>query len=233
VSVTPPEDLGAPEEETLGTSDVSGFDLATVDRLLTTTRSVRKRLDLTRPVDLRLIRECLELAVQAPTGSNAQTWRWVVVVDPEKRMALAELYRNPPEDRPHRSSGLEPALADSPQQRRVMASARFLVEHMDQVPVLVVPCVLDAGGAAGWAPSIYPAVWSFILALRSRGLGSTITTVHLYREAEAAVLLGIPEGYVQACLLPVAHYTGDDFKRAVRRPIQQVAFVDGWGNPVP
>jgi nitroreductase len=217
----------------MGTGNESGFDLTTVDRLLTTTRSVRKRLDLTRPVPLGVIRECLELALQAPTGSNAQTWRWVVVADSGKRRALAELYRNPPLDRPQRSPPHEPDVADSPQQSRVMASARFLVEHMDEVPVLVVPCILDTGGAAGWAPSIYPAVWSFILALRSRGLGSTITTVHLYREPEAADLLGIPEGYVQACLLPVAYYSGDQFKPAVRRPIREVAFLDGWGKPVP
>ncbi len=215
------------------TGNGSGFDLATVDRLLTTTRSVRKRLDLTRPVPLNVVRECLGLAIQAPTGSNAQNWRWVVVADPDRRRALAELYREPPVDRPQRSSPLEPAVADSPQQRRVMASARFLVEHMDEVPVLVVPCILDTGGAAGWAPSIYPAVWSFILALRSRGLGSTITTVHLYREPDAAAVLGIPQGYVQACLLPVAYYSGDDFKPAFRRPIQEVAFLDGWGNRIP
>jgi nitroreductase len=216
----------------MNTGTGSGLDLATVDRLLTTTRAVRKRLDLARPVGLGVVRECLELAVQAPTGSNAQTWRWVVVTDQQKRRTLAELYRNPPIDHPARSAAPASVVADSAQQRRVMASARFLVEHMAEVPVLVVPCILNTGGAAGWAPSIYPAVWSFILALRSRGLGSTITTVHLYREQEAASLLGIPEGYVQACLLPVAYYTGDDFKSAVRRPIGEVAFLDSWGTPV-
>jgi nitroreductase len=211
----------------------SDFDLEAVDKLLTTTRAVRKRLDLDKPVPLGVVRECLELAIQAPTGSNAQTWRWVVVTNPQKRQALAGLYQNPPAGLRPKPSGPAPAVADSPQQQRVMASARFLLENLHEVPVLVVPCILNAGGAAGWAPSIYPAVWSFILALRSRGLGSTITTAHIYRQEEAAALLGIPEGYAQACLLPVAYYTGHTFKPAIRRPVQEVAFHDGWGNPIP
>jgi nitroreductase len=211
----------------------SGFDLETVDRLLSTTRAVRKRLDLNRQVSLSVVRQCLELAIQAPTGSNAQTWRWIVVTDPLKRQALAALYQHPPADRQPRPSAPAPAVAGSLQHQRMMASARFLLEHLHQVPVLVVPCILNAGGAAGWAPSIYPAVWSFILALRSRGLGSTITTAHIYRQQEAADLLGVPEGYVQACLLPVAYYTGDTFKPAIRRPIDEVAFHDEWGNPFP
>jgi nitroreductase len=217
----------------MSTSRQSGFDLDTVDRLLTTTRAVRKRLDLGRPVVLSVVRECLELALQAPTGSNAQTWRWIVVADSQRRKALADLYRNPPGERRQSFPVSQPADADSRQQQRVMASARYLVEHMHEVPLMVVPCILNRGGAAGWAPSIYPAVWSFMLALRSRGLGSTITTAHLYREREAAALLGIPEGYVQTCLLPVAYYTGEDFKPAKRRPLQDVAFLDGWGQPVP
>jgi nitroreductase len=211
----------------------SGFDLETVDKLLTTTRAVRKRLDLNKPVSLGVVRQCLEVAIQAPTGSNAQTWRWIVVTNPQKRQALAALYQNPPADLRPRPSAPTPPVADSVQQQRVMASARFLLEHLHEVPVLVVPCILNAGGAAGWAPSIYPAVWSFILALRSRGLGSTITTAHIYRQEEASALLGIPEGYAQACLLPVAYYTGHTFKPAIRRPIQEIAFHDGWGNPIP
>lgn len=206
---------------------VTDLDLSTVDRLLTTTRAVRKRLDLSRPVPLGVIIECLNIAIQAPTGNNAQTWRWIVVVDPEIRRGLADLYQNP--SRPLTTT--EPPTPDTAQQRRVSESAAYLSGHVQDVPALVVPCVLDAGGAAGWAPSIYPAVWSFQLALRSRGLGSVITTVHLYRQAEAAELLGVPDGYVQACLLPVAYYTGDGFKPAARRPIEEVTFLDRWGNP--
>src|ERR1700728_792338 len=210
----------------------TGFDLGTIDKLLTTTRAVRKRLDLARPVPLGVVRECLALALQAPTGSNAQTWRWLVVTDPERRRALADLYQNPP-PLPSDAPRSEPRVPESPQQRRVMESAMYLTSRMHEVPVLVVPCVLDAGGAAGWAPSIYPAIWSFLLALRSRGLGSVITTVHLYRKDEAAQLLGIPPEYVQACLLPVAYYTGDDFQPAKRRPLSEVCFYDHWGNASP
>jgi nitroreductase len=209
----------------------SGLDLAAVDKLLTTTRAVRRRLDLARPVDLDVILECLRLAVLAPTGSNQQTWRWIVVTDPSVRAALADLYRNLPSDRPATRLGSVPPPED--QQARVTDSAGYLMQHLHEVPVLVVPCVEDVGGAAGWAPSIYPAVWSFMLALRSRGLGSVLTTVHLYREAEAAELLGVPEGFVQSCLIPVAHYTGDDFKPAVRRPVEEITYLDRWGTPLP
>jgi nitroreductase len=207
----------------------SGFDLASVDKLLTTTRAVRKRLDLTRPVELDVIMECLRLAIQAPTGSNRQTWRWIVVTDAAVRGRLAELYR----DAASGASGArtEPAAPMSAQQQRVMASSSYLIEHLHAVPVMVVPCIEDSGGAAGWPPSIYPAVWSFMLALRSRGLGSVITTVHLYRRAEADALLGVPDGFVQACMLPVAYYTGDDFKPADRRPLEEITFLDHWGTP--
>ncbi len=206
---------------------MTDLDQSTVDRLLTTTRAVRKRLDLSRSVPLDVIMECLNLAIQAPTGSNAQTWRWVVVLDPAVRRGLGDLYQHP--SRPLTTT--EPSTPDTAQQRRVRESAAYLSRHIQDVPALVVPCVLNAGGAAGWAPSIYPAVWSFQLALRSRGLGSVITTVHLYRQEEAAKLLSVPDGYVQACLLPVAYYIGNDFKPAARRPIEEVTFLDRWGNP--
>jgi len=204
-----------------------GFDVATVDKLLTTTRAVRKRLDLDRPVPVDGVLACLRLAIQAPTGSNSQTWRWLVVTDAEVRRQLAELYRMPVE-----TPAPAPTLPDSAQQRRVSESAEYLRGHLEEVPVLVVPCVQAVGGAAGWAPSIYPAVWSFMLALRSRGLGSVLTTVHLYQRDRADRLLGVPDGFVQTCLVPVAYYTGDDFRPAVRQPIEQVAYLDHWGNPV-
>jgi nitroreductase len=208
----------------------SGLDLDTVDKLLTTTRAVRKRLDLTRPVELDVILECLRLAIQAPTGSNQQTWRWIVVTDPKVRAQLAELYRNLPDDRPAVRLGSTPPPAE--QQQRVLDSSSHLMAHVHEVPLFVVPCIEDTGGAAGWPPSIYPAVWSFMLALRSRGLGSVITTVHLFRREEADELLGVPEGFVQTCLIPVAYYTGDDFKPADRRPVEEVTFLDRWDNPI-
>src|SRR6185312_12692036 len=134
----------------------------------------------------------------------------------------------PTGQRPTTRLGSVPPPED--QQARVNDSAGYLMQHMHEVPVLVVPCVEDVGGAAGWAPSIYPAVWSFMLALRSRGLGSVLTTVHLYREAEAAALLGVPDGFVQSCLIPVAHYTGDDFRPADRRPVEEITFLNRWGD---
>jgi nitroreductase len=211
---------------------VEGLHLATVDKLLSTTRAVRKRLDLTRPVSLDVVMECLRLAIQAPTGSNAQTWRWLIVTDPVVRQRLADLYRSPRPPGPAPGATREPALPATAQQERVADSATYLREHLHEVPVLVVPCVEEVGGAAGWAPSIYPAVWSFMLALRSRGLGSVITTVHLYRRAEADELLGVPEGFVQACLVPVAYYTGSDFKAARRRSVEDVTFLNHWGAPI-
>ncbi len=213
---------------TASSGAASGLDLATVDKLLTTTRAVRKRLDLTRPVALAVVLECRDLAIQAPTGSNQQTWRWLVVTDPAVRGALADLYRNLPSDRPTTRLGSVPPPEE--QQARVSDSAGYLMQHIHEVPVLVVPCVEDVGGAVGWPPSIYPAVWSFMLALRSRGLGSVLTTVHLYRQAEAAALLGVPDGFVQSCLIPVAYFTGDDFRPAARRPVEEVTYVNRWGH---
>jgi nitroreductase len=203
------------------------LDLETVDHLLTTTRAVRKRLDFTRPVPHDVILECLRLAVQAPTGSNAQLWRWLVIDDPVTLRAIADLYQNPPAT--PRGPG-EARPEQTPQQQRVMESAFYLRDHIHEVPMYVIPCTQDKGGAAGWQPSMYPAVWSFILALRSRGLGSVITTVHLNREREAAELLGVPDGYVQSCLLPVAYFTGDDFKPAVRGPVEDITFWNHWDN---
>jgi nitroreductase len=208
------------------------FDLTVVDKLLTTTRAVRKRLDLNRPVPLEVILDCLRLAIQAPTGTNLQTWRWVVVTDAEVRRRLGDLYRGSPPDESSdvRQPSVPPVAA---QQQRVMESAEHLLRHIERVPVLVIPCVEEIGGAAGWAPSIYPAVWSFMLALRSRGLGSVITTGHLYQRAEADELLGVPDGFVQSCLVPVAYYTGTNFKPAVRRPVEDVTYLDHWDNPLP
>jgi nitroreductase len=203
------------------------FDLATVDHLLSTTRAVRKRLDFSRPVPRDVILECLRLAIQAPTGSNAQLWRWLVIEDESIRATLADIYRNPPAARPGPG---EAQVEQTAQQARVMDSAMYLRAHLEEVPVFVIPCTEKKGGGAGWQPSIYPAVWSFILALRSRGLGSVITTVHLFREQEVAELLGVPDGYAQACLLPVAYYTGDDFRPADRRPIEEITFFDHWGR---
>ncbi|MEM7077300.1 MAG: nitroreductase family protein [Pseudomonadota bacterium] len=207
------------------------FDTSVTDELLATTRAVRKRLDLTRPVPRELINECLELAVQAPTGSNSQTWRWLVVEDKDQRAALAELYRKGAEG--YLSQAGEQA-GDS-QTQRVFSSAVYLMDHLHEVPVHLIPCVqgrppeptplLMASGLYG---SIYPAVWSFQLAARARGLGTALTTLHLIHEKEAQEILGIPDDVLQVALLPVAYTIGTDFKRAKRPPVAEITHWDRW-----
>ncbi len=208
------------------------FDLAVTDRLLSTTRSVRKRLDLDRPVPAETLLECLRLAVQAPTGSNSQGWRWIVVTDADKRRELARLYREGGEGYLRASA----SQAMDPQTKRVYESAIHLTETLEKVPVHVVPCIqgraestLNAMSASIYG-SILPAVWSFMLALRSRGLGSAWTTLHLVKEREAAEVLGIPyDSVTQVALLPVAYTVGTDFKPASRPPVESVTYWNSWG----
>jgi nitroreductase len=217
------------------------MDLTTADHLLTTTRSVRRRLDFSRPVEPEVIEACLEIALQAPTGSNSQGWQWIVVTDAGKRKALGDLYRKAFE--PYAAASerrAEKLYAEGDLRRaqagRVRSSATWLSEHFHEAPVLVVPCIegrVEASGVAAQASlygSILPAVWSFMLALRARGLGSAWTTLHLHHEKEAAALLGIPEKVTQAALLPVAYFTGDDFKPAKRLPAAEVTHWNGWGG---
>ena len=207
------------------------MDTTVTDHLLATTRAVRKRLDLERPVEPEVILECLRLAVQSPTGSNSQQWHWIVVTDADKRAQLKELYGAMA--RPYLESQVEGAA--DPQTRRVYQSAVYLMDILDQVPVHVIPCIegrlasADNFGAASFYGSILPAVWSFMLAARARGLGSVWTTLHLAKEAEAAELLGIPEGMSQVALIPVAYFTGDDLKPAERPPVEGITYWDAWG----
>lgn len=208
------------------------IDTAVTDHLLATTRSVRKRLDLERPVEREKILECLRLAVQAPTASNSQSWRWMVVTDPDKRAGLARIYRDA--GAAYLRSQLD--KVDSDQNHRVYNSALYLAENLHRVPVHVIPCIegrndgADNAMAAGFYGSILPAAWSFMIALRSRGLGSAWTTLHLLAEAEAAALLGIPDTVSQIALLPVAYFTGDDFRPAARPPVEGITYWDGWGQ---
>ncbi len=208
------------------------FDTAETDRLLSTTRSVRKRLDLERPVEREVILECIALAQQAPTGSNSQGWRWMVVTDAHKRAELARLYNEVGR------AYLEMAAAgigDDPQTARVYESALHLTSILDKVPVHVIPCIenrFDASNnavAASTYGSIMPAAWSFLLALRSRGLGSVWTSLHLFKEQEAAELLGIPENVTQVALFPVAYTIGDEFKPVKRPPAEEITYFDTWG----
>lgn len=216
------------------------MDLTTIDHILTTTRSVRKRLDLSRPVEPEVIERCLEIAAQAPTGGNRQEWQFMVITDPARRAGVAAHYR--------RSYDLYSAVRSAPestpatdeaysaQVRRVRSSSRFLADHMQDVPVLILACIegrVENQGVmaqAGLYGSILPAVWSLMLALRSRGLGSAWTTLHLRYEREVAALLGIPDTVTQAALLPVAYFSGDDFKPANRQPIREKTHWNTWGN---
>lgn len=225
-------DVGIGSE--VATSFGGGFDLDDVDRLLSTTRAVRKRLDLDRPVSREVLLECLRLSQQAPTGSNRQGWRWVVVTDPAKRAALADIYRRGGAE--YLEQALQATPAGDTQTRRVYESALWLVDNLAKVPVHVIPCIQgrlpDAtpeGMRAGFYGSIFPAVWSFQLALRSRGLGSVLTTLHANREKEAAELLGIPfERVTQVALLPVAYTKGMDFKPAARPAPETITSFDRW-----
>ncbi len=197
------------------------------DQLLTTTRSVRKRLDLEKPVPIEVVREALEVALQAPTGSNSQTWHWIVLTDPELKAKVAEYYA-----RSFATYSAERQLADDTA-RRVASSAQYLADVMGQVPVLVIGAIyagdeLPDGNQAGLWGSLLPGAWSLQLALRARGLGSAWTTLHLNYEREIAELLGIPPKVRQGVLLPVAYYTGDTFKPAPRKPLDDVLHIDGW-----
>jgi nitroreductase len=197
--------------------------------VLATTRSVRRRLDLTRPVDLADVRACLELAVQAPTGGGRQHWRWLVVTDPALRSAIGRVYRQAFERR------YPPDTTDPGVPPRDLASARHLAEHLGQVPVLVVPCLelrhgLGTGNQAGTWGSLLPAAWSYMLAARARGLATAWTTVHLDREAEVAELLRLPGDVRQGALIPTAHPIGGDFRPARRAPLDDVIHFDGWNE---
>ncbi len=207
------------------------MDISTVDEVLSTTRAVRRRLDLTRPVEREVIVECLRLAIQAPTASNDQNWRWMVVTDPDKRAAIADIYRACGEEYLAHAARTTP----DPQTRKVYESAHALSQTLAQVPVHVIPCIesrFDGNqlvvAASAWA-SIIPAAWSFMLALRARGLGSVWTTLHLSKVDEVAELLGIPGNVTQAALLPVAYTIGTDFKPAVRPPVENITSWNTWG----
>ncbi len=207
------------------------------DELLSTTRSVRKRLDLERPVERSVIEECLDLAIQAPTGSNAQGWHWVVVTDPDLKAQIAE----------HYAAGFDPYFAGTgasydgsdprgQRQAAVSASAKYLRDHFHEVPAMLIPCQwgrvpegAPSMAHAGYWGSLLPAVWSFMLALRARGLGSAWTTLHLGREREVAELLGIPyDTCTQAGLFPIAYTKGTDFKPASRVPATDVTHWNAW-----
>jgi nitroreductase len=205
------------------------------DEVLTTTRAVRKRLDFDRPVPREVLMECLDIALQAPTGSNSQGWQWMFVEDPEKKRAIRDVYKRYFDEYTARSREFPEGDLRAAQKPAVRSSAEYLSENFHRVPVLLIPLIegrLDNapvfGAASAWG-SILPAVWSFMLALRERGLGSAWTTLHLPGEREVADLLGIPfERYTQAGLFPIAYTLGTDFKPAKRLDTTNLVHFDTW-----
>ena len=211
------------EHHTLGLS---------ADEVLTTTRSVRKRLDLDRPVPRDVLLDCIDIAHQSPTGSNSQRWRWMIIEDADKRKAIADIYRTNFEAAYANSEPPEPGS----QSDRVNQSAQHLAKHLHEVPIHVIPLLADRMGegvpswrqASRWG-GILPAVWSFMLALRERGLGSAWTSLHLQNEREVSEMLGIPyDTYSQAGLFPVAYTIGTDFKLAKRPPAEDFVRWNEW-----
>jgi nitroreductase len=217
------------------------MDISSVDHILTTTRSVRKRLDLTRPVEPEVVEKCLNIAIQAPSGSNRQYWHFQVVTNAEKRAKVGEFYRkawysyigHQLEELEKQSTPTDPEEA---QMLRVHRSGKYLADHIHAVPVLVIPCIEGRPEDPSPLPqtalygSILPAAWSFMLALRARGLGSCWTALHLVYEQDVADLLNIPDNITQAALLPVAYFKGTDFKPAKRRPAKELTYWDSWGE---
>lgn len=225
------------------------MDLATIDHLLTTTRSVRKRLDFTRPVEPELVERCIEVATQAPTASNLQGWSFVVVTEAQKRQQLADVYRKAFTE--YRQMQMDQAPTFGPDDLRVKLRPRigessvYLAEHMQDAPVLVIPCVAgqmkevphlaklskyESAFNAQTYGSILPAAWSLMLSLRARGLGAAWTTLHLMHEDQAAEILGIPDYVTQVALLPVAYFKGEDFKPAKRLPARELTHWNTWGQ---
>jgi nitroreductase len=208
------------------------------DELLTTTRSVRKRLDFDKPVERSVVEECIEIALQAPTGSNRQGWHWVVVEDQAKKDAIAAIYKAN-FDVYRAMPGAEYQEGDTRRDRqsKVIDSATYLSENFQRSPLMLIPCLwgrydgLPSELVAGAWGSLLPAVWSFMLALRERGLGSAWTTLHLHNggEQQTAELLGIPHDKVsQGGLFPIAYTIGTDFKPAKRQPLSEIVHWDTW-----
>ncbi len=213
----------------------SDIDLEAVDHLLTTTRAVRKRLDLTREVPRELLLDCVRIANQSPAGGNHQKWRWLMVDDPEAKAVIADAYQR--SYAPYieaQKTAVADKTPDNTTAGRIMSSSDYLAEILAEVPVLAVPCALgraptdSIGGPEGWWGSVVPAVWSYMLAARARGLGTVYTTLHLPYRNEVGETLGIPDTVTQLACIPTAYYTGDTFKTGSRRPAEDVTYWNSW-----
>jgi nitroreductase len=216
---------------------VSAQELAAADHILTTTRTVRKRLDLSRPVDPQVIEQAIDIALQAPTGSNAQGWHFMVVTDPEKKKIIADLYRKAADAyRTRPRPEYEPGDPRARQGKRIGDSAAYLYQHMHEVPAIVFAGIEGrfekepAFVQASTYGSVLPAAWSFMLALRARGVGAAWTTLALMHEKEVAKALEIPDNITLGVMLPIGYYTGADFKPAKRLPARARTHWDSWGQ---
>jgi nitroreductase len=207
------------------------IDPAPVDETLATTRAVRRRLDLTRPVDNQLLLDCIDLAEQAPTGGNLPSRRWVIVRDQKVKDELGELYRQTVGE--WMLPLAERLAGTGDPQEKVMASSAWLTEHLAQVPAIVIPTIIgrhDGRGRPGLFDSVIQAAWSFCLALRARGLGTTWVTAALQDEARVKEILRIPAHLTEIVMLPVAWTKGTEFKRAPRRSAREITFFDRFGT---
>jgi nitroreductase len=209
------------------------LDTDTTDRLLTTTRAIRRRFDFARPVEKEVLLECLRLSQQAPTASNAQSWRWILVTEDDTKQRVARCYRQG--GRAHIERVLAHRHERDAQSNRMIDSAMFLYDNLERVPVLafailagdIPPDATHAARSTFYA-SIYPSVWSFMLALRSRGLGSVLTTLHLNSEKEIGATLGIPENFTQMAMVPIGYIHGHAPKSATRPPVEDIVRWERW-----
>lgn len=209
-----------------------------IDYLLTSTRAVRKGLDLDAPVDLAEIKQCLRIACQASNGSNTQGWKWIVVHSAEARKKVADLYQQAYVSMTGLELGSDRFAEGTDPQSRMLSSVSALVNNFDRIPLFVVPCYEPYMGPAHnnfqlatYYGSIFPAVWNLILALHSRGYGSSITTLHLMQEEAFAEALGIPDGYMQGCMIPIGKLPeGKTFSPAPRKPIEEVIALDSFNG---
>jgi nitroreductase len=231
----------------MSSNELFPLDLGSVDHVLTTTRSVRMRLDLEREVPRNLIEEALDIALQAPTGANTQTWRFMVVTKPELKAGIADFYRKGAErymadetamSRTGVSANREFSADDLRHKQKpgVITSSVHLLENMHRVPAMIIPCIEsrfeneNVFTQASMYGSILPATWSLMLALRARRVASAWTSLHLIYEREVAELLGIPADVTQAALLPLGWLTGGELKPAKRLPLAEVSYWERWGG---
>src|SRR6478609_8431901 len=206
-------------------------DFERVDEVLATTRAVRRRLDLDRPVDNQLLLDCIDLAEQAPTGGNLGSRRWIIVRDQAVKDQLGELYRQTA--LPFMTATADRLRGTGSPQEQVMASAAYLADHLADVPAIVIPTIIgrhDGSGRPGLFDSVIQAAWSFCLALRARGLGTTWVTAALQDESRTKEILGIPDDMTEIVLLPVAWTKGTDFRRAPRHPAREITSFDRFGT---